>query len=388
MSLLHQTDEGSAHRDHVVVGVRREDHYAFREGLRGDRARRIVGVGLAAGPSGDGVLQVVEDVDVDLVVGAALFEQFAQRVFDIVLVGKFQNRFLHHAAKPYHCLADELGRPAAGPDQPWRLFAGEQLCGVLVDDHFDVGVGLEVGGRHLPRDFALDHALDDRGLLLAPGHQDDLLGAHDGADAHRDSHLGRVLQSEEGSRLDFAGVVGELYQPCARFGVGAGLVEADLSVLTHADDHQIDLAHRMVVRGAVLRNLVFGDRSVRNADVFGQNVDVVEEILVDAVVAALLFGGTYRIELVEAEYGYVAETHESLPVTLDQLAVESQRGTARRQSQHEWLRLFVDLVRAIGLVIGADGLDDGVGDVLHAEVFVFEDRRVDFLAAVDDVPRG
>jgi len=37
-----QTDEGAAHRNHVVVGVRREDQHLFGKGLRRNGPRRGV----------------------------------------------------------------------------------------------------------------------------------------------------------------------------------------------------------------------------------------------------------------------------------------------------------------------------------------------------------
>ena len=388
VTLLHEADERAAHRDHVVVGMRREDDHPFGEGRRRYGARRVVGVGLAARPARDGVLEVVEDVDVDLVVGVALFEQFAQRVFDVILIGEFQDGLLHHAAEPYHGLADEFRRPFAGTHHPRRLLAGEQLRGILVDHHLDILVRLEVRGGNLIRDLALDDPLHDVGLLLAPGHQDDAVGAHDRIDAHRDRHLGRVLQPEESARLDFAGVVGQLHQPRARTGVGPRLVEADLPVLADANDHQVDAPYRVVVRSAVFRNAVLGNRTVGDVHVLGQDVDVVEELLVDAVVAALLFGRPDRVELVEAVNGDVPEADLPFVVAFHQFPVETQRRAARREAQHEGLRLLVDLVRAVDFVVHADRLDDVVGDVLHAFVLVFVDLGVDLLVTMDDVARS
>ncbi len=55
-----------------------------------------------------------------------------------------------------------------------------------------------------------------------------------------------------------------------------------------------------------------GSRSVGDVDIFRLNVDVVEELLVDAVVAALLFGRPDRVELVEAVNGDVPEADLSL----------------------------------------------------------------------------
>ena len=247
---------------------------------------------------------------------------------------------------------------------------------------------LQVRGRHLAGDFAFDDLLDDLGFLLAPRHQDDLLGAHDRVDTHRDGHLRRVFQAEERPGLDFARVVGQLNQPRARFGIRSRFVEADLPVLADADDHQVDLAHRVVVRCAVFGNPGFGYRAVGDVDIFGQDVDMVEEILVDAEIAALLFGRADRVELVEAEYRHVAEADDPLLVAFDQFAVQPERGAPGREPQHERLRLLVNLVRAVDFVIRADCLHDGVGDVLHAQVLVFINRRVDLFVTVDDVARS
>ena len=107
----------------------------------------------------------------------------------------------------------------------------------------------------------------------------------------------------------------------------------------------------------------------------------------DAEVAALLLGRADGVELVEAEYGHVAEADETLFVAFHQLAVESQRRAVRGKAQHEGLLLFVDFVRTVEFVVGADRLDDGVGNVLNAQIFVFIDRRVNFLVTMDDVAR-
>ena len=324
------------------------------------------------------MLQVVENVDVDTVVGAALFEQFAERVLDIVVVGELQNRLLHHSAEPYDGLADELRGPLAGAYEPRCLLAGELLCGILVHDHLDVGVRLQVGCRNLARNLALDDLLHDVRLVLAPGHQDDALGPHDRSDAHRNSHLRGVLHAVEGSRLHLEGVVRKLHETRARTGVRTRLVEADLSVLADADNHQIDLAGGTVVGIAILRNLVLGDRSVGNVDVLGLDVDVVEELLVDAVVAALLLVRADRVELVETEYGHVAEADLPGLVASYQLVVEAQGRTSGGDAQHERLRAGVC----------GDRADDRIGDMLHGRVLALVYARTDFLVAMENVARG
>ena len=75
--LVDQTLEGTAHRDDVVIGVRREHDHALGIRLAALWTEGIVGVRLAAGPAGDGVLKVVEDLDVHVVCGTVDCKQFA-----------------------------------------------------------------------------------------------------------------------------------------------------------------------------------------------------------------------------------------------------------------------------------------------------------------------
>ena len=61
MSLLDKTVKGSAHRDNVVVGVRRKDDDPLGIRLCTLWTIGVVVIGLAAGPTGNGMLQVVKD---------------------------------------------------------------------------------------------------------------------------------------------------------------------------------------------------------------------------------------------------------------------------------------------------------------------------------------
>ena len=123
-------------------------------------------------------------------------------------------------------------------------------------------------------------------------------------------------------------------------------------------------------------------------DILGQDVDVVEELLVDAVVAALLLGRLDRIEFVEAEDSDVAEADLAGLVAADQFVVESQRGAAGGQAEHEGLHFVVDTVRRVGLLVVADCLDNGVSHILYSEILVFVDVRADLFIAMDDIARG
>ena len=65
--LLNESADGATHRDHVIVGVRREYYHTLLCRQRTLRTVGVVGVRLAARPSGDGMLQVVEDLDIAVV---------------------------------------------------------------------------------------------------------------------------------------------------------------------------------------------------------------------------------------------------------------------------------------------------------------------------------
>ena len=64
VTLVDEAFESAAHRDYVVVGVRREYDDAFREWVCTFRTVGVVGIWFSARPSGDGVLEVVEYFDV------------------------------------------------------------------------------------------------------------------------------------------------------------------------------------------------------------------------------------------------------------------------------------------------------------------------------------
>ena len=250
--LRDQADEGAAHRDHVVIRVRREDQHGLGERCGRDRTRAVVRVGLAARPAGDRMLQVVEDPDVDLVVGAVQLQQFAQGVLQIVALCQLEDRRADRLAEPDHGLADELLRPVAGAHQPGGHHAGQQAAGRRVDVEMDMVVPLQQRGRTGGRHLAFDDGLDRLGLVFSPRHQDDAARREHRGDAHRDGALRRGRQVvAEVARLALAGAVGEPHGAGARLLVAASFVEADLPLFADADDQQVQPARELVERGAV-----------------------------------------------------------------------------------------------------------------------------------------
>jgi hypothetical protein len=62
--LLHQSADGSTHRDDIIVGVGREHDNSFWIWSSALWAGTIVDTWFAARPSGDGMLQFVENLDI------------------------------------------------------------------------------------------------------------------------------------------------------------------------------------------------------------------------------------------------------------------------------------------------------------------------------------
>ena len=138
MLLVAESAQRAAHRDHVVVRVRTEDDDTLRIGLGALRTVRVVGVGFAARPTRDGVLNVVEDADVHVVGRAVEGQQFAQSVLAVILVGELQDRLIGLRTEPNDGAANQLIIPHARRDEP-RVTDACQLPRGREVDH-DLGV--------------------------------------------------------------------------------------------------------------------------------------------------------------------------------------------------------------------------------------------------------
>src|SRR5262249_1383530 len=121
VALIDQADQRAAHRDDVVVRVRREDQHAFGEeflALAGDVAGPA-GVGrLAAGPAGDRALELPEHVEIDAVRRAATGEQLLQALLVVVLFSELEDRLLHLLGEPDDRFANKLFVPLHAAGEP------------------------------------------------------------------------------------------------------------------------------------------------------------------------------------------------------------------------------------------------------------------------------
>src|SRR5690606_30122216 len=75
MALIHQVDERAAHRDHVIVWVGRKKEYVFAGRLGAFGPVAVVYAGFAAGPAGNGMLQCIKDLGIDVISGAFVGQQ-------------------------------------------------------------------------------------------------------------------------------------------------------------------------------------------------------------------------------------------------------------------------------------------------------------------------
>ena len=142
MPLFDQAGKRAAHRDDIVVGVRRENKHVLGVGIGSLGTVGIVGIGLSAGPTRDGMLQVVEDTDIAVVCRPVQGNQFAQSVVVVVAIGQLQYRFSGLLAEPYNCTTGQLVVPVARSNKPRVVDTCQTGGGTQVAD--DMGVVVQL----------------------------------------------------------------------------------------------------------------------------------------------------------------------------------------------------------------------------------------------------
>ena len=123
MFLFYQAADRTTHRDHIVIGMRRKYDYSFRIWFCTFRTICVVCFRFTPRPSGNGVLQVVEYLDIYVISRSEEGKQLAQAIFVVIFIGQFQDWFAGQLAQPHDCATDQFVIPFAGSDQPWTLNA-------------------------------------------------------------------------------------------------------------------------------------------------------------------------------------------------------------------------------------------------------------------------
>ena len=189
---------------------------------------------------------------------------------------------------------------------------------------------------HLGGDRAEEGLFDDLGLACAVDHHQHLACLHDGADAHGISLLGHQIHvAVKEALVGFDGLLGQVHAVGAQIKGIVGLVEADVTVMTDAQQLQIHAAHAaddLVVALALGFGVHVG--AVRQVDVGGVDVHMVEQVAVHkAPVAFRVLLGQAAV-LVQIDGGDLRKIQIPLVVALHQLLIGANGGAAGSQTQH------------------------------------------------------
>ena len=114
MLLFYQAADCTTHGDYVIIGMRREYDDTFRIRFRTFGTIGIVRIRFTTRPSGDGMLQIVEDLDIHIICRTKQSQQFAQTIFIVILVCQFQDRLACQLAQPDDGATNQFVVPFAG----------------------------------------------------------------------------------------------------------------------------------------------------------------------------------------------------------------------------------------------------------------------------------
>ncbi|MPN32608.1 hypothetical protein SDC9_180088 [bioreactor metagenome] len=115
----------------------------------------------------------------------------------------------------------------------------------------------------------------------------------------------------------------------------AGLVKADVPGAADAEQLQVDppqVVDQPVVVGA--DSVAVHRHAVRDMNVSGQDIDMVEKVLPHVTVVALGVLGRQGAVLVQINAAHSRKVHVAFVVPVNQLPVNAQGRRSRRQSQH------------------------------------------------------
>ena len=291
--------------------MRREDNHLLREWLRTLRAIGVVSVWLATRPACDGVLQVVEDLDVGIVSRAVESQEFAQAVLVVILVGQLQDRLVQFLAEPYQCRTHLLVGPLAVGYEPWMLDAGEVGSCAQVEDDVCIRMSLEEACWQCVSDVSFHYLLHDVSLLVAPSREIYFLGREQGSDTHGERARRNLLLGAEAVLHLLSGCVADEDETGYRLDAGTRFVGSDVTHSSDAQQSHVETTEgldALLVEAACILHSVLSHAAVEREDILWVDVNMVEEALlqlVDALQRAFLGN---RIVLVGVESNHVSET--------------------------------------------------------------------------------
>src|SRR5574344_1908721 len=98
--------------------MRTKHNHLLRKRIGSFGTVAVVCIGFTTRPSGDSMLQIIEDLYVYIVSRTVNTKQFAQAVFAVIFICKFQDRFFGKLTQPYDGTSYQLIVPIAICNQP------------------------------------------------------------------------------------------------------------------------------------------------------------------------------------------------------------------------------------------------------------------------------
>ena len=324
--ILDELAQNPAHRDDVVVGMRRE----------ADRALAGGELALAANLRAERI----EHFAVHRTGRSRPGDERGHAVFGVVALRQLENGPLRLLGEPHDRADLERLGPADFVQQPRCGNARQLRARRLIDVKGRVGMALQKGRRDLEVDVAFDRPPQNRRLVLARGEQGDLARIENGRDAHRHRFLGHELLAEE-----IGGGVAprhriEMHDTRAAVRAGARFVEADVARLPDAENLEVDPAGALDLRLVTQAfRLDVNARSVppRDMNVPLRDIDVREEILPHEAVIRVDVVRRHRVVFVEIERHDVGEAQPVVPMHPDQLAIHANGRGARGEAEDDIL---------------------------------------------------
>ena len=337
MTLSHQTLDGATHRDDVVVGMGGEHDDTLWIGFRTLGPIGIIGIGFAAWPASNSMLQVVENLDVGVIGRAIERQKFGEAVLVVVFVGEFQDGLARLLAQPNQRRTHQLVGPRERSNQP-RMYNARQTSGSSkIDDHMHIVVGLQERGGNGVGDGPFHRLANDVGLLLAPCGEEYLAGREDGADTHRYGARRHRFVGAEAKRGLLARRSIDQHEARRRRKSRSRLVDGDVTYATDAQQHEVDASEgldALLVELAMLLNAVLRYCAIGREDVLAVDVNMVEKPLAKLAESAMLGIGREREKLVGIENHHVAEAHALLLMTTDEFRIDRCERGSGSQAEH------------------------------------------------------
>src|SRR5690606_33925699 len=121
------------------------------------------------------------------------------------------------------------------------------------------------------------------------------------------------------------------------------LIETDMPCPANAQQLKVQSACGFYLRFvcfAILLQLVWRDRAIRNMDIFRFDVHMIEQMLVHEIMIALDIVPFHRVVFIQIEGDHILETEALLPMHADELLIYPDRGRTCRKTKYTSLSFF------------------------------------------------